>query len=177
MLEDGAQYRTKDGKDLEVDMLYDTVNSNGKNIGLVLQDQYAQVGVKLNICEEDSQVFRQKWAEGDFGMILYSSWGGSYEPFATLAAMRTEGDKFNTVQAGLENKTELDEIMNSALSEVDTAKLQEDFDYILGTFHDQAVYIPLTVASTFAVYRSDLTGLDLSESKDTMYVGSVKPAE
>ncbi len=91
-----------------------------KTIGLVLQEQYKNVGVKLNICEEDSQIFRKKWKECDFGMILYSSWGGSYEPFATLAAMRTNGDKFSTVQKGNgETKKNWIRWMNHALRETD----------------------------------------------------------
>ncbi len=155
-------------------MLYDTVFKNGKTIGLVLQEQYKNVGVKLNICEEDSQIFRKKWKEGDFGMILYSSWGGSYEPFATLAAMRTNGDKFSIVQKGMENKEELDQVMNHALRETDEEKLREDFAYIMDSFFEQAVYIPLTVSSTLAVYNSSLEGLDLEGGKDVMPVGSVK---
>ena len=173
VLEAGSDYRVKDGAPLEVDMLYDTVFKNGKNIGLVLQEQYKKAGVKLNICEEDSQVFRKKWKEGDFDMILYSSWGGSYEPFATLAAMRSEGDKFSTVQKGMENKAELDKVMNEALSEIDEDKLKEDFTYIMESFKDQAVYIPLTVSSTLAVYDNSLEGLDLTDGKDIMPVGSV----
>lgn len=173
-LEEGRDYRTKNGVELEVDMLYDTVFKNGKTIGLVLQEQYKNVGVKLNICEEDSQIFRKKWKEGDFGMILYSSWGGSYEPFATLAAMRTDGDKFSTVQKGMENKEELDRVMNHALSETNEEKLREDFAYIMDSFFEQAVYIPLTVSSTLAVYNSNLEGLDLEGGKDVMPVGSVK---
>ena len=173
VLEAGSDYRVKDGAPLEVDMLYDTVFKNGKNIGLVLQEQYKKAGVKLNICEEDSQVFRKKWKEGDFDMILYSSWGGSYEPFATLAAMRSEGDKFSTVQKGMENKAELDKVMNETLSEIDEDKLKEDFTYIMESFKDQAVYIPLTVSSTLAVYDNSLEGLDLTDGKDIMPVGSV----
>ena len=173
VLEAGSDYRVKDGAPLEVDMLYDTVFKNGKNIGLVLQEQYKKAGVKLNICEEESQVFRKKWKEGDFDMILYSSWGGSYEPFATLAAMRSEGDKFSTVQKGMENKAELDKVMNEALSEIDEDKLKEDFTYIMESFKDQAVYIPLTVSSTLAVYDNSLEGLDLTDGKDIMPVGSV----
>jgi len=173
VLEAGSDYRVKDGAPLEVDMRYDTVFKNGKNIGLVLQEQYKKAGVKLNICEEDSQVFRKKWKEGDFDMILYSSWGGSYEPFATLAAMRSEGDKFSTVQKGMENKAELDKVMNEALSEIDEDKLKEDFTYIMESFKDQAVYIPLTVSSTLAVYDNSLEGLDLTDGKDIMPVGSV----
>lgn len=133
----------------------------GKDTCTILQDQYAKVGIKMNICEEDSKVFRTKWKDGDFGGILYDSWGGSYEPFSTLAAMRTDGDKFNTVQMGMSNKAELNEVMNDALSQVDEAKLQEDFDYILQSFYDEAVYVTLVPTVRKAVYNSELTNLNL----------------
>lgn len=171
-----GDYREKDGQTLEADLLYDTVFKNGKNIGLVLQEQYKAVGLKLNICEEDSQVFRQKWKDGEFGMILYSSWGGSYEPFATLAAMRMDGDKFHTVQKGMENKKELDEVMGAALSETDETKLAEELKYVTDSFKEQAVYIPLTQSSTIAVYDSGLTGPNLDDAKDVMSVGNVAKA-
>ena len=41
------------------------------------------------------------------------------------------------------------------------------------SFKDQAVYIPLTVSSTLAVYDNSLEGLDLTDGKDIMPVGSV----
>ena len=163
LLDEATGFRAKDGKTLEFDMLYDNKVKTGKDIGLILQDQYAQAGIKMNIVEEDSKVFRQRWKDGDFGAILYNSWGGSYEPFSTLAAMKDQGDKFSTVQAGLENKSELDEVMLKSLSETDPVKLQEYFDYIMATFHDQAVYVPTTVVSNRAVCSSELTGLKVSD--------------
>ena len=41
------------------------------------------------------------------------------------------------------------------------------------SFKEQAVYIPLTVSSTLAVYDSSLKGPDLTDGKDVMPVGSV----
>lgn len=161
MLNESTGYREKDGKVCEFDVLYDTAVKIGKDTCTILQDQYAKVGIKMNICEEDSKVFRTKWKDGDFGGILYDSWGGSYEPFSTLAAMRTDGDKFNTVQMGMFNKAELNEVMNDALSQVDEAKLQEDFDYILQSFYDEAVYVTLVPTVRKAVYNSELTNLNL----------------
>ncbi|MCB7098274.1 hypothetical protein LI015_26255, partial [Enterocloster sp. 210928-DFI.2.20] len=55
----------------------------------------------------------------------------------------------------------------------DYDKLKEDFTYIMESFKEQAVYIPLTVSSTLAVYDSSLKGLDLTDGKDVMPVGSV----
>lgn len=169
--------RSKDGTKLEMDLIYDASVTNDRDIGLILQSQYAQAGIQINIVPQDSQVYRQNWAAGEFGVLIYSSWGGSYEPYATLAAMATDGDKFNTVQKGMSNKAELDQVMTDCLSQTDEAKLQENFDYIMQSFHDEAVYVPLTVTSTFGIYSSDLTGLDLTSSQGGMGISHMTPAQ
>ena len=104
------QVRSKDGKSLEIDLIYDAFVTNDRDIALILQSQYAQVGIQLNIVPQESQIYRQNWANGEFGVLIYSSWGGSYEPYVTLAAMAADGDKFHTVQKGMKNKPELDDI-------------------------------------------------------------------
>lgn len=169
--------RSKDGKKLEIDLIYDSSVTKDMDIGLILQSQYAEVGIQLNIVPQDSQVYRENWAAGEFGVLIYSSWGGSYEPYATLAAMAKDGDKFNTVQKGMSNKAELDQVMLDCLSQTDEAKLQENFDYIMKSFHDEAVYVPLTVTTKLGIYRGDMTGLDLSSGQDSIDVGSVTWAE
>ena len=158
---------------LELDLIYDASVTNDRDIGLILQSQYAQVGIQLNIVPQDSQVYRQNWAAGDFGVLIYSSWGGSYEPYATLAAMASDGDKFHTVQKGMSNKAELDAVMVDCLSQSDPAVLQSNFEYIMQSFHDEAVYVPLTVTSTLAIYRSELSGLNLTSSHGGMGISNL----
>lgn len=166
----GDTVRSKDRRRLELDLIYDASVTNDRDIGLILQAQYAEVGIQLNIVPQDSQVYRRNWADGEFGVLIYSSWGGSYEPYATLAAMASDGDKFNTVQKGMRNKAELDAVMTDCLSQTDPDKLQENFNYITKSFHDEAVYVPLTITSTLAIYRSELTGLELIPSRSGMGV-------
>lgn len=168
VFEDGATVRSKDGQTMEIDLIYDSSVTKDRDIGLLLQSQYAEVGIQLNIVPQDSQVYRENWAAGEFGVLIYSSWGGSYEPYATLAAMATEGDKFNTVQLGMSNKADLDQTMLDCLSQTDPAKLQENFDYILKSFHDEAVYVPLTVTTKLCVYSSDLSGLEITNNQDSI---------
>ncbi|MCI9485830.1 MAG: nickel ABC transporter, nickel/metallophore periplasmic binding protein [Lachnospiraceae bacterium] len=169
--------RSRDGRKLEIDLIYDSSVTKDMDLGLILQSQYAKVGIQLNIVPQDSQVYRQNWAAGEFGVLIYSSWGGSYEPYATLAAMATEGDKFHTVQKGMSNKAELDEVMLDCLSQTDEEKLQENFAYIVKSFHEEAVYVPLTVTTKLGICRGDMTGLDLSAGQDSIDVGSVTWAE
>ncbi|MEY8394935.1 nickel ABC transporter substrate-binding protein [Lachnospiraceae bacterium 45-P1] len=167
------QVRSKDGKSLEIDLIYDAFVTNDRDIALILQSQYAQVGIQLNIVPQESQIYRQNWANGEFGVLIYSSWGGSYEPYVTLAAMAADGDKFHTVQKGMKNKPELDDIMLDCLTQEDPVMLQENFNYIMQSFHDEAVYVPLTVVSTLAIYNSELAGLNLESSHGGMGIGGM----
>lgn len=175
--ENGNSVRSKDGKMLEIDLIYDSSVTKDRDIGLLLQSQYAEVGIQLNIVPQDSQVYRENWAAGEFGVLIYSSWGGSYEPYATLAAMATDGDKFNTVQKGMSNKAELDEIMLDCLNQTDEETLQENFDYIMQSFHDEAVYVPLTVTTKLCVYSSDLEGLEMTNNQDSIDLDGLSFAE
>ena len=175
--ENGDTIRSKDGKRLEIDLIYDSAVTKDMDIGLILQSQYAEVGIQLNIVPQDSQVYRENWTKGDFGVLIYSSWGGSYEPYATLAAMAKDGDKFNTVQKGMSNKAELDRVMLDCLSQTDEEKLAENFVFITQSFHDEAVYVPLTVTNKLGIMRSDMTGMDLATGQDSMDVSGITWAE
>ncbi len=175
--ENGDTIRSKDGKRLEIDLIYDSAVTKDMDIGLILQSQYAEVGIQLNIVPQDSQVYRENWTKGDFGVLIYSSWGGSYEPYATLAAMAKDGDKFNTVQKGMSNKAELDRVMLDCLSQTDEEKLAENFVFIMQSFHDEAVYVPLTVTNKLGIMRSDMTGMDLATGQDSMDVSGITWAE
>lgn len=170
----GDKIRSKSGQKLELDLIYDSSVTNDRDIGLILQSQYAKAGIQLNIVPQDSQVYRKNWALGQFGVLIYSSWGGSYEPYATLAAMASDKDKFNTVQKGMSNQAELNKVMIDCLSQTDSGKLQKNFDYIMKSFHDEAVYVPLTVVSTLAIYRSDLTGLNLNSSHGGLGISGMR---
>lgn len=165
LYESGADYRSKNGTILSLDLIYDASVTNDRDIGLVLQAQYAKIGVKLNLLPQDSQVYRQNWTNGAFDLLIYSSWGGSYEPYATLAAMSTSGDKFCTPQLGMAQKKELDLVMQDCLSQTNPTKLQENFQYIMTSFHDEVVYIPLTVVTTLAIYDSDFSAPDLTSAQ------------
>lgn len=147
---------------------------NGKLLAEVLQEQYKRVGVKLEISQEESKLFRQNWTKGDFDMVMFNSWGGSYEPFATLAAMITEGDKFNVVQRGIENRAELHRVMKESLSEVDSEILRQNFKYILDTFHEQAIYIPLVDTVIISVSSKDIEGVEFSSIKDIIPLQTIK---
>lgn len=174
VLKPGEEYRQKDGEILSLKLSLDNSIKNGKVLAEVLQEQYKRVGVKLEISQEESKLFRQNWTKGDFDIVMFNSWGGSYEPFATLAAMITEGDKFNVVQRGVENRAELHRVMESSLSEVDSDILRQNFKYILDTFYEQAIYIPLVDTVIVSVSSKDIEGVEFSSIKDIIPLQTIK---
>ena len=57
---------------------------------------------------------------------------------------------------------------------MDKTKRQELYRYILGTLHDQAVYMPLTYLTNIMVYRDSFKGAHFGATKneipfETMY--------
>lgn len=174
IFENENPYRSKNGQPLELSINIDNSFKNGKVVAEVLQSQYAKAGVKINISQEESKLFRQNWSKGNFDMIMFNSWGGSYEPFATFAAMTTEGDKFNIIQRGLSNKHELHKKMSDSLVEVNKEKLQNNIDYIVNTFYNEAVYIPLVNTVITAVYKENLEGVKFSDIKEAIPLEDIK---
>lgn len=170
----GKEYREKDGKVLEIKVSLDNSIRNGKVIAEVLQEQYKKLGVKLDISLEESKLFRQNWGKGDFDMVMFNSWGGSYEPFSTLSAMITPGDKFNMVQRGIENKEELHKVMSDALKETDKEKLIADFQYIMDTFYEQAIYVPLVDTVVVAISSPQIEGVEFSSIKEVIPLENIR---
>lgn len=168
-----GEYREKDGEVLTLKLSLDNSIKSGKIIAEVLQSQYKKVGVKLEIAIEESKLFRQNWSKGDFDIIMFNSWGGSYEPFSTLSAMITDGDKFNVVQRGIENREELHKVMENALSENDKKRLIDDFQYIMDTFYEQAIYIPLIDTVVISVSSPDIDGIEFSSIKEVIPLQNV----
>lgn len=86
-LEDGAQYRTKDGETLEFDyaMLPDV--STSKTEGELLQSQMLAIGVKVNIKNvAQSDFFTTVVPEGQFGVTAFA-WQGTPYPLHNVGQL------------------------------------------------------------------------------------------
>ena len=80
VLADGDKYRTKDGKELALDLCFAGNDTLMKSVAEVVQGDLKKVGIKVNLVgeEKDSNLARQK--SGEFGMIFGDTWGTPYDP-------------------------------------------------------------------------------------------------
>lgn len=157
--------REKDGKKLELSLLYNSDSVTEKTISEYLQSEYAKLGITLHIKGEEEQSYRDNMKAGAFDMVFNICWGTPYDPQSSLAAMRQPVYGDYAAQLGLEDKKEIDEAITKILTSTDEKERQELYTFVLTRLHEDAVYIPLTYECNKAIYRSDLKGVHFTQTQ------------
>jgi nickel transport system substrate-binding protein len=148
--------REKDGKKLELSLLYNVSSVTEKTISEYLQSEYSKLGIVLDIKGEEEQSYRDKMKMGDFDMTFNIGWGTPYDPQSTLGAMRLRVYGDHAAQLGLPDKKELDETISKALITTDENEREKLFAFVLTRLHEHALYLPLTYECNKALFRKDL---------------------
>ncbi len=151
--------REKDGKKLQLDLLYNSDSVTEKTISEYLQSEFRKLGVELTIHGEEEQSYRDNMKAGKFDMVFNICWGMPYDPQSSLAAMRAPVYGDYAAQQGLNDKAEIDEAITNILSSTDEGERQKLYTFVLTRLHDDAVYIPLTYETNKALYTSALKGV------------------
>lgn len=151
--------REKDGKKLQLDLLYNSDSVTEKTIAEYLQSEYLKLGISMNIHGEEEQSYRDNMKAGNFDMVFNICWGMPYDPQSSLAAMRAPVYGDFAAQQGLEDKAEIDQAITDILTSTDETKRQELYSFVLTRLHEDAVYIPLTFECNKALYTSELKGV------------------
>ena len=151
--------RVKEGKKLELDLLYNSDSVTEKTISEYLQSEYLKLGISMNIHGEEEQSYRDNMKAGNFDMVFNICWGMPYDPQSSLAAMRAPVYGDYAAQQGLADKAEIDQAITDILTSTDESERQELYDFVLTRLHEDAVYIPLTYECNKALYTSDLQGV------------------
>ena len=157
--------REKDGKKMELSLLYNSDSVTEKTIAEYLQSEYGKLGISLHISGEEEQSYRDKMKAGTFDMVFNICWGTPYDPQSSLAAMRQPVYGDYAAQLGLEDKAEIDEAITKILTSTDEEERQELYTFVLTRLHEDAVYIPLTYECNKAIYRSDLEGMHFTQTQ------------
>ena len=136
--------RTKDGKRLELNLLYNSDSVTEKTISEYLQAEYKKLGIAINITGQEEQSYRDNMKAGNFDMVFNICWGTPYDPQSSLAAMRQRVYGDYAAQLGLEDKAEIDEAITKILVSTNEGERQKLYTFVLTRLHEDAVYIPLT---------------------------------
>lgn len=151
--------REKNGRKLELELLYNSDSVTEKTIAEYLQSEYLKLGISIKIHGEEEQSYRDRMKAGTFDMVFNICWGMPYDPQSSLAAMRAPVYGDYAAQLGLADKEEIDQAITDILTSTDETKRQELYRFVLTRLHEDAVYIPLTFECNKALYTADLQGV------------------
>lgn len=151
--------RAKDGRQLALDLLYNSDSVTEKTIAEYLQSEYLKLGISMTIHGEEEQSYRDNMKAGNFDMVFNICWGMPYDPQSSLAAMRAPVYGDYAAQQGLADKAEIDEAITKILTSTDEAERQELYKSVLTNLHEDAMYLPLTYECNKALYSSALHGV------------------
>ena len=157
--------REKDGKELSLQLLYNSDSVTEKSISEYLQSEYQKIGIKLNIHGEEEQSYRDNMKAGNFDMVFNICWGTPYDPQSSLSAMRAPVYGDYSAQLGLDDKAEIDNAISNILVSTDETARQELYKFVLTHLHEDAVYLPLTYECNKAIYRSDMKGFHFTQTQ------------
>lgn len=155
----GDKMRAKDGRQLTLDLLYNSDSVTEKTIAEYLQSEYLKLGISMTIHGEEEQSYRDNMKAGNFDMVFNICWGMPYDPQSSLAAMRAPVYGDYAAQQGLEDKAEIDEAITKILTSTDEVERQELYKSVLTNLHEDAMYLPLTYECNKALYTSALHGV------------------
>lgn len=154
----GEAVRRKDGRALVVDYCFVGNDAAQKAVAEVLQGQAMRVGMRLNLVGEEEDSFYRRQKDGEFGMIVNTTWGPPFEPHAMLGSMRKPSHADYQAQRGLPMKDALDRDITQALRTVDADERAALYRRVLTTLHEQAVYLPIHYAALLAAYSRERLG-------------------
>lgn len=156
---------TKDGKRLELNLLYNSDSVTEKTISEYLQAEYKKLGIAINITGQEEQSYRDNMKAGNFDMVFNICWGTPYDPQSSLAAMRQRVYGDYAAQLGLEDKAEIDEAITKILVSTNEEERQKLYTFVLTRLHEDAVYIPLTYECNKAIYTSELKNVKFTQTQ------------
>ena len=161
----GNDIRSKDGKPLRLEMIYRKDNGSDKEIAQAFQGLMREIGVDVHIIGYEFMTWYSKAMQGEFNFALNDTYGIPYVPHIYVHNMLKAGVDY-PAQQGLAMKDEIDKKIVRLFETGDDREIEETYDYILSTLHQNAVNIPLA-------YQKEVIVFNKNKIKDVDFAGRI----
>ncbi|MDF2647472.1 MAG: nickel transporter, nickel/metallophore periplasmic binding protein, partial [Paenibacillus sp.] len=162
----GKTVREKNGKALELELIYEKSDQVQKPMAETLQSEWGAIGVKLNITGLDLATQVKRTRAADFDLDFWSNYGSPYDPHSFINITAEKGFGILESLSSLPMKQELDQQVKDALKSTDEGKRQQLYGSILKTLHEQATFLPISYIKKTAVYQKDVNGFVFPANRD-----------
>ncbi|RKL67256.1 nickel ABC transporter, nickel/metallophore periplasmic binding protein [Salipaludibacillus neizhouensis] len=165
-LPEGKDIREKDGKPLEIELMYSSAESIQKTMAETLQSEWAAIGVKLNIVGVELTTQVERFKDNEFDINFFSNYGAPYDPHTFVNIVATEGFGFYQAISSYPNKDELLEQIAKVKQTTDENERQELYSAILGSLQEQGAIVPISYIKKIAVYQKDVSNFTFPANRD-----------
>jgi nickel transport system substrate-binding protein len=162
----GKSIREKDGKPLEIELMYNSAESIQKTMAETLQSEWAGLGVKLNIAGVELTTQVERFKANEFDMNFFSNYGAPYDPHTFVNIVATEGFGFRESISAYPNKEELLDQIGVVQQTTDENERQQLYTAILGSLQEQGAIVPISYIKKIAVYQKDASNFNFPANRD-----------
>ena len=171
-LEDGKEYRTKDGKELEFSYLMLSGIPTSENEGKLLQADMKKIGVKVTMDAQAPDKFQDILTNRSFGVIAFA-WVSTIFPMANVGQIYGCESNSNYTSVCSDKITELTKKIDTELDHAKRIELTNEVDKIIW---DEVMTVPLYLRRNFVATPKDLAnfGAPGSASMPVENIGYMK---
>jgi nickel transport system substrate-binding protein len=165
-LPEGKNIREKDGKPLEIELMYNSAESIQKTMAETLQSEWTVLGVKLNIVGVELTTQVERFKANEFDMNFFSNYGAPYDPHTFVNIVATEGFGFREAISSYPNKDELMNQIAEVQQTTDEIKRQELYTAVLGSLQEQGAIVPISYIKKIAIYQKNVSNFTFPANRD-----------
>ncbi len=165
-LPEGKTIREKDGKPLEIELMFNSAESIQKTMAETLQSEWAGLGVKLNIVGVELTTQVERFKANQFDMNFFSNYGAPYDPHTFVNIVATEGFGFREAISAYPNKEELLKQIAKVKQTTDETERQQLYTEILGSLQEQGAIVPISYIKKIAIYQKDVSNFTFPANRD-----------
>jgi nickel transport system substrate-binding protein len=162
----GKTVREKDGKLLEVELMYNSAETVQKAMAETLQSEWAAIGIKLNIAPVELAVQVQRFKDNDFDINFFSNYGAPYDPHTFINIVAKEGFGFNEAISAYPNKAEIIQQIARVPQTTEETERQQLYTSILTSLQDQGAIVPISYLKKTAIYQKDVSNFTFPANRD-----------
>ena len=159
----------KDGEELSLSLVYNGDSADNKASCEYIQSNLKDAGINTELVEADSTSIYEKKREGDYDLMMLTSWGWPYDPQNTIGGLN-DFNSFGTTIEGLPCQGDVLANLDTAYTSTDDEEVKEAYKMILETAHDECFWIPISYTELAIVAPADLKGVSFAFSSSYLPV-------
>ncbi|MCI6887425.1 MAG: ABC transporter substrate-binding protein [Lachnospiraceae bacterium] len=127
----------------------------------IVQANLAEIGITMNIEQMEASTFYEKTGKGEHDACL-AGWVANAEPDNTYRPLFTSEKAGAGGNRAFYKNPEVDKLVDDAATNRDSAAVQKDYETILHTVSDDAIWVPLYSKKGLCGRNKDLQGFTIS---------------